>query len=303
MRRTEGRWCAFAAALIAAATGAGMARAGPITVNSAITLSAEEFVFREQIVIDSASGDPSGAGRERDSVAAVSVLGYGVDEKLTVFAVLPYVHNELELTSGGQRQRRMASGIGDARLFGRRTLIRHNWTARMFRLSALLGIELPTGDDDESDGFGPLPPSVRTGSGSWDPFGGVIATYQTLDFQIDGQASYKANTQAGNFEFGDVARLDASVQYRVWPRQLRGGVPGFLYAVLETNLIHAGRSRTGGVENANSGGLTWLVAPGIQYVTRRWIVEAAAQLPAIQDLNGTALEKDFVVRAGFRVNF
>jgi len=33
------------------------------------------------------------------------------------------------------------------------------------------------------------------------------------------------------------------------------------------------------------------------------IVEAAAQLPVAQNLNGTALENDYVVRAGFRVNF
>jgi hypothetical protein len=27
------------------------------------------------------------------------------------------------------------------------------------------------------------------------------------------------------------------------------------------------------------------------------------QLPALQDLNGTALENDYVIRAGFRFNF
>jgi len=45
------------------------------------------------------------------------------------------------------------------------------------------------------------------------------------------------------------------------------------------------------------------LAPGLQYVTRRWIVETAIQIPVLQDLNGTALENDSVLRAGFRVNF
>ena len=38
-------------------------------------------------------------------------------------------------------------------------------------------------------------------------------------------------------------------------------------------------------------------------MTKRWIVEAAVQLPVVQSPNGTALESDYTVRAGFRVNF
>jgi hypothetical protein len=38
-------------------------------------------------------------------------------------------------------------------------------------------------------------------------------------------------------------------------------------------------------------------------VTRRWVAEAIVQVPVVQELNGTALEDNFIVRAGFRVNF
>ena len=144
---------------------------------------------------------------------------------------------------------------------------------------------------------------MQPGSGSWDPFAGVVATYQVLDFQLDAQASYRVNTEANGFEFGDVARFDASLQYRLWPRTLGRGVPGFLYGILEANLIHEDRDEDGGVDDPNSGGTTLFLTPGLQYVTKRWIVEAAVQLPAVQDLNGTALENDYVVRAGFRFNF
>ncbi len=144
---------------------------------------------------------------------------------------------------------------------------------------------------------------MQPGSGSWDPFGGLVVTYQTLDVQIDAQASYKANTEANGFEFGDVARLDASLQYRLWPRELSGGVPGFLYGILEANLIHQGKNVSAGADDPNSGGTTLLLVPGLQYVTKRWIIEAAVQIPVVQDLNGTALKKDYVVRAGFRFNF
>jgi len=44
-------------------------------------------------------------------------------------------------------------------------------------------------------------------------------------------------------------------------------------------------------------------SPGAQYITKRWIVEGAVQIPVSQDLNGTALENDFIARASARFNF
>ena len=49
--------------------------------------------------------------------------------------------------------------------------------------------------------------------------------------------------------------------------------------------------------------MTLYLSPGLQYVTKRWIVEGGVQVPVVQNLNGLALENDYVVRAGFRFNF
>lgn len=299
MRGRATRSPGFSLALLAAVLAGAPAAGGPITVNSALTLSEGEFVFRQQGVWREASDDPTGAGRRLRTLASISVLGYGVDADLSVFAVLPYVDKRLKMP----RFERHASGVGDVRLFGRYVLVRHNWRGRAFRLSPFLGVETPTGRNAERDGLGRLPPALQPGSGSWDPFGGIVATYQTLDFQIDGQLAYQANTQANNFEFGDLARADVSFQYRVWPRELSGGVPGFLYAVAEANLVHRRPDRLGGADNPNTGGTRLFLVPGLQYVTRRWVVEAAVQVPLIENLNGGGLGTDFVVRAGFRVNF
>ena len=286
------------------ATGwAATVQAAPQSFNTALPVAQGEFVFRGQFVLDQSGDDPSGADRDRTAWALVSVLGYGVTPGLALFGVVPYVDKNLELTQGGARRERSASGLGDISLFGRYTVFRQDWPGRTLRIAPFAGLELPTGEDDESDGLGRLPPSVQPGSGSWDPFGGTVLTYQTLDFQIDAQASYKANTEANNFEFGDVARLDGSLQYRLWPRELGAGVPGFLYGVLEANLIHQDKNQVGGFDDPNSGGLSLFILLGLQYVTKRWIVEAGVQTPAFQDLNGTALEKDYILRAGFRLNF
>ena len=283
--------------------GAGPVQAAPLSFNTALPVGQGEFVFREQFVLDQSGDDPSTAERDRTAWALVSVLGYGATADLALFAVIPYVDKNLKVTQGGARRTRSASGPGDISLFGRYTVYRRDWPGRTLRIAPLVGLELPTGKDNESDGLGRLPPSVQPGSGSWDPFGGIVATYQTLDFQIDIQASYRANTEANGFEFGDVARFDGSLQVRLWPRELGPGIPGFLYGMLEANLIRQDKNRVGGANDPDSGGVSLFALPGLQYVTKRWIVEAGVQVPVIQDLNGSALEKDYILRAGFRVNF
>ncbi len=279
------------------------AQSGPITFNSAIGLAEDEFVLREQYVLNRSGDDPSGTDRERTSQAVISVLGYAFNSDFMLIGVLPYIDNELDITVPGTRQTRSANGIGDLRLFGRYTIFRRNWPGGTLRISPFAGVEMPTGEDDERDTLGRLPVNVQLGSGSWDPFGGVALTYQTLDFEVDAAISYQENTEANDFEFGNVGRFDASLQYRLWPRELTGGVPGFLYGVIETNLIYKDKNQLASFDNANSGGTTLFLAPGLQYVSRRWVLEAVVQLPVIQNLNGTTLENDYVIRAGFRVNF
>lgn len=290
-------------AFILALGGLSTAVAAPQTFNTALPVAEGEFVFREQFVYRKATDDPSPADRELQVLGGVSVLGYGVTGDFAVFGVLPYLDKELDVNTPGGRVTRETSGFADARLFGRYTVFRDDAPGRTFRIAPFLGVELPTGDDNDSDSLGTLPAPLQLGSGSWDPFGGIVLTYQTLDFQIDAQASYKLNTEANSFEFGDEARLDASLQYRVWPRELEAGVPGFLYAVLEGNLLYADNNEINGVKDPDSGGTSFFLSPGIQYVTKRWIVEGIVQLPVAQDLNGAALEDDLIVRAGFRFNF
>jgi len=279
------------------------ATAAPQTFNTALPVAEGEFVFREQFLYRKATDDPSPADRERDVRGGVSALGYGVTGDLAVFGVLPWLDKELDATPPGARATRGTSGFADVRVFGRYTVHKDDAPGRTFRIAPFLGLELPTGDDHDTDSLGRLPAPLQLGSGSWDVVGGIVLTYQTLEYQIDAQASYKLNTEANNFEFGDETRIDASLQYRVWPRELEPGVPGFLYAVLEGNFIYADNSKINGVKDPNSGGRSYFVSPGLQYVTKRWIIEGIVQLPVSQDLNGTALADDFTVRAGFRLNF
>ena len=282
------------------------ASAAPITFNTALPVARDSFVGRVQLVQARSGNDPGPARRDARGNALISVLGYGASPKLALFGVLPLVDKRLDVDGTGSQgggSRRAASGIGDVRVFGRYTLLQRDGPGQTLRLAPFAGLELPTGANRRSDGQGTLPPGVQPGSGALDLFGGLIATWQTLDYQLDGQLAYQVNRRADGFDAGDVLRADLSLQYRLWPPQLGSGVPGFLYAVIESNWIHAGKHRRDGKTDADSGGNTLFLSPGLQYVTRGWIVEAAVQLPVLVRLNGDALEPGATVRAGFRVNF
>jgi len=282
----------------------GPAHAAPESVDTALPVSKGDFVFREQFLYREARDDASPAARNLEVLGGISALGYGATSDLALFGVVRYLDKRLELAdASGRRSVRRTRGIGDVRLFARHTILQRDRPGRTLRVAPFLGLELPTGDDDDGDRFGRLPATLQAGSGSWDPFGGLVATYQTLDFQLDAQVSYKANTEANGFRFGDEFGFDASLQYRLWPRELGSGVPGFLYGIIETNLLLQAKNEVGGTGDPDSGGTTLFLSPGLQYATRRWILGAVVQLPVVQDRNGAALDDDVIVRAGIRVNF
>lgn len=68
-------------------------------------------------------------------------------------------------------------------------------------------------------------------------------------------------------------------------------------------MIRRDKNKVLGQVDPNSGGTSIFLTPGIQYVTRRYILEVAVQIPVAQHPNGNALENDYVARTGVRWNF
>jgi hypothetical protein len=277
------------------------AAAAPITFNTALPVAEGEGILRLQIRSLRASAEAP-ACREL-AVDALSLVGvYGVTNKLALFAIVPILDKRLDLTTSEGRQRRKVSGLGDITLLARYTLFRRDRPGRTFRLAPFLGVEAPSGEDDRQDELGRLPASLQLGSGSWDLTLGAVATWQTLGWQLDAAVAYRSNDQANGFEAGDEARLDVSYQHRLLPRHLEAGLPRFLYGVLESNLVWTDQNRVGGLEDLDSGGFIAYLAPGVQLVSNRLIVEATVQVPVAGALHGSALEPDFVAILSTRVN-
>lgn len=281
-----------------------LAWAGPITFNTALPVAQGQLLIREQYIQRFRRDDTSVPNRNVHIDALGNVLAYGVDSKLTVFAVAPwFLDKTLQATTPMGRIRRSDAGIGDTRLFARYTVLQDDGLGRSFRIAPIAGVVVPTGSSDNVDRFGRLPRPFQNGSGAWGGLGGVIATYQTLAWEVDADATYQATGTHDGYHAGPVTRADASFQYRLWPRQLRGGVPAFFYGVLETNLIHSGHDQMHGGDVANTGGTQWFISPGLQYVAVNYVLETAVQVPIVQDMNGHALRDDYIFHVGFRTHF
>ncbi len=279
------------------------AQAGPITFNTALPVAKGTGVFRVQYGLFRASGDSTGLDRSVTVQAVPFVLAVGPTSRLTLFAIFPLQHNSIRVNTPMGRVTRGVGGVGDTTFLVRYTAYQLDRNGSTIRIAPFGGIKAPTGKSNESDRFGPLPKPLQLGSGSWDALGGGTLTWQTFNWEFDADAGYRKNTEADAFRFGNQSFADASFQYRVWPRKLGAGVPHFLYAVLESNLIHQARNQMGGIPDMNSGGTQWLVDPGLQFVTSRYAIEAIVQIPASQRLHGTALRSDYQVTLGFHFNF
>jgi len=280
----------------------GPAFAAPQSFNTALPVAKGQWLLRLQTL--HSRGDLHAVDGETRALGGIGVLGYGVDPDLTLFAALPVLKKRLDLPQpGGGTLRREETGIGDLRLFARYTVFKRNFRGATFRIAPFAGAELPTGRSGARDALGELPPRLQPGSGAVDPFFGTVVTYQALGFELDAQLAYQANRRDDGFGFGNAFRADLAGQYRLWPREIGAGVPSFLFAGLEVNYSDTGRDLRGGERVAGTGGQSLFLSPGLQYVTRRWVLEAQVQLPVHRDLGPRTIEEDVRVRAGLRFNF
>ncbi len=277
--------------------------AAPVTFNTALPVAKEEFIFRELFFYSRSGHDSSDAHRNQRIIGTTTVLGYGITPDLAAFFVLPYRDKQIRATTDSERSKRKTHGFGDIRSFARYTLYSKDEKGKTCRLAAFGGIQIPSAEDNKKDDIGRIPTSVQLGLGIWSPFTGLVATYATLDFQIDSQLFYQSFTTANNFRVGNIAEWDASLQYRIWPCKLTAETEAFVYFVCESNLIYQEKNKVRGGRDSDSGGTVLFIDPGLQYATLRWIVEAVVGIPAYQNLNGSALERGYFVTGGFRFNF
>lgn len=267
----------------------------PINSDVALTPFKGQTIIRSQAKYTRKTSDQTDKDREMRIWMFPTTFVYGLTERLAFSLTAPYTDKEEKSTSAGVRSTINDSGIGDTTLMSKYRIWSKDLRGGARRISLIGGLELPTGDDNAQ---------LKLGSGSVDPIAGILFTNQSLNQEFDVDLTYQFNTEASNYEFGDVFKYNIAYQRRVWPVVLpEKGVYSQVNLVLELNGEYDQKDKSNGSIVKNSGGNTLFLSPGIQLAAKKWVLETSLQLPIIQDLNGSQVETDYAIVASLRLTF
>lgn len=219
---------------------------------------------------------------------AVLAVDHGIHSNLTVSALVPIVYKELESDAGDVD----SAGLGDVALLAKYRFIKNDWKRGAFMLSAIGGLELPTGATGERDAGFRLPPELQPGRGAWNPFVGLSANVNLNRYRFDANAFYKLNTEGSqDFEKGDFFALELAAAYRFLHTKYPGPSAS---ARIGLQWRHEGRSEQDGASLDNSGSDELRLRPGLGWHPKPNIdIALAVDIPLHQDFNGQQLGLDY----------
>lgn len=214
--------------------------------------------------------------------------------------VAPYVEKRLNLKGKGDEFTR---GLSDIMLLGRYKFFslpqRQAWNQAAFQLT----LKLPTGPTDRRISL-PVPPSVKRalqpGTGSTDFIFEFAGGRFTTRYNLLANIGYRLNTEDDDISFGDQFFVKTDLEYFLFPQLTRKHGQEVI-SLLEFSFVHAERDRLQDRGVPNSGGNSFFLAPGLQWiVSERFLVETSIQFPLAQDLTGKQSKLDQSVLVGVR---
>ena len=302
--------------------------AGAIMTASGSTLPKSKFVFvpRVQFIDNDELSDETletaGAlDEEVHSVASLlrasANLAYGISNDLTVGLSLPYVkrsnireaHHDMgmgEVEVAGD-----SKGLGDMAVFSQYRFY-HNESND---IAAIVGLKTPTGDTDVRENDGALfELELQPGSGSWDPFIGIALNRNWDRFGFSSNVLYRFVTEGKqDTNLGDIFNYNVAGVYRVFSPAMGhehhshtpdSGIVDYIDLILELNGDYRQHVKISGVADANTGGNTIYIAPGIRVgLGHSWSVFASGGIPIVKDLNGIQSEPEYRVVTGISKAF
>jgi len=264
---------ALATVCLAGLWASGVAWAGGINTNLALTPPKGGSIFRLQYSFLEADGQGPVRRIHRSAVTATYV--FGVEPNLALFFTAPYVNKRAgRIAPQIGRFEEIHDGIGDLTFLAKyRFWQKDTRPQETLRWAALGGLNIRSGDSDFT-------------SDSYDPIVGTVFTWQRNRGWFDADLSFQFNTGGGE-DRHDELRYNVSYSYRLFPKVYKSANVHELDAVAELN----GRYTTSGSHEV-------FLSPGLQFITKRWILETSLQLPVVQEITGP--ETNYRLVFGFR---
>jgi len=241
-----------------------------------------------------------------EMVMNMHMLGamYGVTDKLTITAMLPYVEKEMEhQTRMGVNFTTQTSGIGDIKLGGLYSVTKNAIVG--------LGVSLPTGATDERDDTpmasnAKLPYPMQLGSGTYDISPSITLKFDHNDFTFGGQlnAVIRTGDNDENYRLGNQANATIWAGYTINDyigvsaralAQTKGNING-TDADLNPNMVATADAN-------NHGGETLDIGLGINGIYNDARIAGEVLIPVEQKLDGPQMENALKFTLGVQYAF
>ena len=246
----------------------------------------EEHIFFSETSDALADGDRQSlpGGAEATALTLHTRVRYGVNDRLTVFADIPWISNEFDPGAGAKRTE---EGFGDLLFLGK--YMYHDNREAATRRAVALFIKPDTGDSSTDIGL------LRTGTGTtnvgvnhlWEKQSGETTWYASVGYIYTGENG-SLDLDPGDVIVGNIAA----------EHELGGAWKG----VWEINARHQGQAERAGADVPNSESTIIALSPGVQYQMQPApgeiaVFEAGVQIPTFTWGDSAAIE-DYTIYGG-----
>jgi hypothetical protein len=258
--------------------------------------------------------------RSMDMYMGNVAVGYAFSDRFFAGVMGMYMNKDMEMIRrDGRRSSMYSQGVGDTMLMTKTLLYADDYLVPRNQVSLLLGVSVPTGsiNQDERDVLSPY--SMQLGSGTFDPFVGVLYQGSRTPFWWGVNISYLGRLYENykSYNLGDEFRCDLYSFYQVRhdlvaELQIKGKYVGDIEG--QARQIEQGDGHMMGNPNMpfmsnlydpdNYGGTTADLTVGLQWQPfHNHIINAQFSVPIYQNLHGTQLERDYNASLTYYIEF
>ena len=240
----------------------------------------------------------------------MGMVMYAPTDKLTLMAVLPYIRKEMNhLTVDGARFAERTEGIGDIELRGMYSVYETKEPRQWFLLNG--GVGLPTGSIDAKMGGMRLEYPMQIGSGTFSLLPGFTYLGQALPWgwAADFGSTVRLGRNDNGYRLGNRYQLGVSITRQLGNSvSLSAGARGELWENISgsDSLLDPTDEPT---KDPNlQGGKRLSALLGITFHPQSGLLKGQhfhvqGEVPVVQSLDGPQLQRRFVIRAGWQLEF
>ncbi|MCP5006204.1 MAG: transporter, partial [Planctomycetes bacterium] len=259
--------------------------------------------------------------RKMNMVMGNFSVGYSFSDRFFLGVMGMYMNKDMSMINRTNKKSRMQSqGAGDTMLMTKTLIYADDPLIPTNQVSLLLGVSVPTGSIDQDERGSLLPYSMQLGSGTFDPFVGILYEGSRTPFWWGANVSYLSRLYENykSYNLGDKFQFDLYGMYQIrhdlvaelqFNGKYVGDIEGQAREIQQDGTGHMmGNPNRPFMSNLfdpdNYGGSTLDVRLGIEWQPfHNHILNAQVAFPIFQNLHGTQMEQDFTATVTYYVEF